>query len=521
MSEKRPIPFGEKRGNDGQSSHCFKALFNGKLWDASTSRKNDPVTVKLKRISGVDETQMGKTLLALEHSQDEGSAGTKGDPDLDISELPMVAVANVLSYLHWKDKMAAVTAIPVWHNHLCTMKAWQALSYHEDASTKAEVRQKVSLCICTYGKYITRIKLAFHYWYPVGRRGRQVLHEIATHCSQLRKLCIADTVWSEQAEFALNRVLENCPKLHDLSLVRPVLAWSDEDDNVITIICKPRHAMKLTKLILTSESLLEHEGPLDILQNFISLHTLKIRRAELSEKLLLHLSQRKLKLLSVFLEEEVEYGTPMIYSSAVWEQVRQNSPNFVLHLVLKNIIVLRSSFPAGAPLTTLVMVDLSASLTKGIVDTITDQYCGTLETFVYTKSCQLDCAKVEDRRLPAALYDLVCGCNNLHTLVYGFQISSTTALMIAKARMLRHYVLLLDDVTFEQDWPVQPDWSAEFLSWLKESGSSLGSLETAVSELLRFPWRMSTHFSMWENVNFFVNLWIEWNKALVDVSLFI
>ena len=439
-------------------------------------------------------------------SHGEPGPSQSGEEAEMVTQLPSVAVSYILSFLHWKDKLSVVAAIPPWFQALCTVSAWPMLAYHEDASTKAEERQRVSQCVSVYGKYLTAIKLAFHYWYPVGRRGTQILHEIANHCPLLRSLHIGDTVWSSRAETALRRILDNCKHLRSIALVRPVLAWSEEEDNVVTILGQPQHARKLSSLLLTSVSLVEHEGPLLMLRNFTSLQSLKIRREELTAEVLEQLSRHSLGKLTVFLDEEVQYGTPMIYSSGTWQKVCTHKPQFILRLLLRNIIVLRSNFPASAPLQALVMVDLSASLTKGILDTIATQYSSTLQVFVYTKSYQLDCASLEDKRLPMALYDLAVNCPRLHTLVYGFQMSATTALMIAKARKLSHYVVLLDELTFTMDWPVSGEWTPEFHSWIKESSESLSTLELSITELLGFPWKVATEFTMWENVHFYTNL---------------
>ena len=426
---------------------------------------------------------------------------------LKIQTLPYVVVSHICSFLQWQEKLCALQAIPEWEFHIHNCEAWKYLAYREVAHRAQQERDELSGCLDKYGRYITGIHLSFRY--ALGRKGTTILKNIASHCSQLKSLEVVGTIWDHPAGQWFINVLNSCPKIKDLSIVRPSLVWGTADggkDSLIIPLVKNGHSHKVTQLVLGSDSLVDHEGPLNLLTQFTNLHNLRIRREELSEEILLNLSKKHLCTLSLFQDEEMALGENAVYTSETWNKVIEAKPQFRLSLILRNIIVLRSLFPATAPIRALVLVDLSASLTKGILDTITQHYHRSLEIFVYTKSCVIGCAEMEDRRLPIALTDLVQHCKNLHTLVYGFEISSTTTLLIAQRRKLENFAVLVDQMSLEYDWTTRPEWSPQFVSWLRSSGSTMDTLEREVSQLLGYEWKVITESNMWRVVEYFINI---------------
>ena len=354
---------------------------------------------------------------------------------------------------------------------------------------------------------MTGIHLSFRQ--ALGRKGTNVLKLIASHCGHLKSLEVVGTIWDHPAGQWFINVLNSCAKIKDISIVRPSLVWGSADggkDSLIIPLVKNGHADKVKQLILGSDSLVDHEGPLNLLTQFTTLRALRVRRNELTEDVLLHLTRNNLQSLSLFQDDEIPMGEHAVYTPDTWVSVLQSKPNFKLTLILRNVVVLRSLFPANAPIRALVLVDLSASLTKGILDTITQYYHNTLEIFVYTKSCVIGCAEMEDRRLPMALTDLVQHCQHLHTLVYGFEISSTTTLLIAQRRKLDNFAVLMDQISLEYDWTPRPEWTPQFVTWLRQSGSTMDALEREVSQLLGYEWKVITESNMAHFVGYFTNL---------------
>lgn len=424
-----------------------------------------------------------------------------------IESLPAVVATHVLSYLQWNDKLNVGVAIPSWEDHLHSPLSWSSVIYKEVSFRALHERNHLSECFARYGQYVQYISITF--CYALGRSGAQILKEIKQNCTNLLSLEFTGTIWDTHGGSLLCQILSCCSKLKDVSLVKPSLVWGAGEtgkDSVLVPLVRGGHAVKVTKLILCSESLIDHDGPLDVLRHFTHLRTLRIRREELSEPLLLHLASHSLSELSIYQDEEMPLSGPVIYTADVWEKIHSQKPAFHVNLVLTNIVLLRSLFPAVVPIRALVLVDLSASLTKGILDTISNHYQHTLEVFVYSKSYVIGCANLEDRRLPIALLDLVHKCHKLHTLIYGFEISSTTALLLAHKRRLTHLVILLEEMSFEFDWCHQADWTPTFTEWLRSSGKSMVNMEREISKLLGYEWRVATEHSMFQNVNHFINI---------------
>ncbi|ELT92154.1 hypothetical protein CAPTEDRAFT_215015 [Capitella teleta] len=424
-----------------------------------------------------------------------------------LETLPTVIMLQILSYLHWTDKLNLGEAIPSWEEALCSSIAWPHIDYREISLRCQKDRIVLYNCIEQYGAYIQSISISFRSALGIG--GSQILKEIRCKCHNLSRLEFATTIWDPCGGVLFCQILSSCRQLKEVSLVKPSLVWGLGKvckDSVLVPLIKDGHSSKITKLLLSSESLIDHEGTLDILKNFTRLRTLRVRREELSDDVLIHLARHSLANLSIFQDEEMPLSEPMVYTASVWEEVLNLQPAFHVNLVLRHIVLLRSLFPVMVPLRALVLVDLSASLTKGILDTISEHYHYTLEVFVYSKSYLVGSANLEDRRLPLALLDLACRCKKLHTLVYGFEISSTTALLLAHKRKLRHFSILLEELSFEFDWCHQPDWKPEYVEWLRQSGRSILTLEEEISKLLGYKWRVASDQSMFQDVSYFVNI---------------
>jgi hypothetical protein len=142
------------------------------------------------------------------------------------------------------------------------------------------------------------------------------------------------------------------------------------------------------------------------------------------------------------------------------------------------------------PLQSLILDDLANIVTKGVLDHIIDCYSNTLTTFKYTNSL-LENNEAGDKRLPLAIMDMVRRCPKFRTLHYGFPLSSTSVLLIAKTRKLKSLILHGVEISYENDWPKNAEWPPEFLHWLKECGSSERKLEETVSTLQDKEWKLT------------------------------
>ena len=396
-------------------------------------------------------------------------------------DLPSISVSKILSFLSFTDKLSAIQVFP-------SSEAWSDLVYLDSRSTRIKDRQEVCHCLRKYGKYIRKIQLNFHY--HVRTSGTSLLKKIATHCTHLQ--CIQLIEPDFDADRPFRSILDSCEMLKDISLVRP---WVDSScqDNIVALVTNPNNASKLTELVSVPETA-HPEYDLGRALNpgsLWNLHTLKLKRSFLTEETLLELASKRLHHLSIFQDEELPLYQAIMYTAETWRKVLVQKENFCFHVALRNIIMLRSCFPAQAPLRALILADLLASLTKGILDTISEKYQSTLESFVCTKSYAYESVDVEDKRLPAALLDLTQNCARLKTLVYGFSISSATVLLIAQTRRFICLDIQQDTISYKCEWKASPNLSSAKVAWLKDCGNSIDRLEEEVSTLQGFEWTLS------------------------------
>ena len=404
-----------------------------------------------------------------------------------LNYLPSLVVSRILLYLPWQDKLSVVETLPSWEPHLCYPTSWSELQYTREQGTVHQFIQ----CLQKYGNYISAVCVDVRYGPGVQLQAiNQILNNMATFCPHLQRVKLWDIHWDDDVMRAFGDILENCAQLRDISLRQPVLWGSvDHHSSLLAMLARPEHSEKVRELVLGGVSLDGRDRPLQSLSQFSQLRVLRVRREELSDVLLMHLSTNSLERLTLF--QDTDYLGALTYSPGLWHHVLAQKPNFCVSLVLYNLTILRSMFSAQVPLITIVLVDLSTSLTKGILDTIAHNYHTTLETFVCAKDSKKDYTELNDRRLPASLIDLVRKCTRLHTLVYGFAISSATVLLIASERKLSQFVISADQLSLEIDEEQLENREPDFTNWLVTNKSSVSSLETEVSYQFGYDWTVA------------------------------
>ena len=411
-----------------------------------------------------------------------------------LESLPSLAVCKILSFLPWKDKLWMAEHVSEWQPHLCTVQSWPVLEYEDTGRNwrGRHQKQQILTCLSIYGRYITDI--TFYFKKDSEMHVERVLQMVGKSCCNLKVVRIHNLHFCmDTLADMFIQMLVRCTKLDDVRIFYPE-TYLCSRGNVVNTVAIEGQANKITELLLMNDSFDGHDGVLDILQHFRSLRRLRIRRQELSFEVLMALVKCNLQCLSLFKDEECLLGEPLVYTPELWQEITQIKPDFKTNLVLSNIVVLKTMFPAFAPLQAVVFVDLSSTLTKGKIDLIGDYYKHTLEIFVYTQSQTYQSAAMTDRRLPKSLPQLVKACTKLRTLVYGYQISSTTLLLIASARSrMRQLVISADELSYEMDWDADAeDWSPSFVHWLQQHGADQHALETELSSMFRYKWRLAT-----------------------------
>lgn len=426
----------------------------------------------------------------------------------NLQNLPSIAACNIMSLLPWKEKLWMADHVCGWQAHLCTFQAWPSLEYEDSAHSWRGRQQKKQIltCLSIYGRYITDI--TFYFKKDSEMHVERVLQTVGKSCANLKVVRIHNLHFCmDTLADMFVQMLVKCTKLKDVRLYFPE-TYLCSRGNIVNTVALEGQSKKITELLLMNDSFDSHDGELDILEHFTSLRRLRIRRRELSTQVLLALVNNKLKTLSIFKDEECLLGEPLVYTPELWQHVLSFKPDFKTNLVLSNIVVVKTMFPAYAPLQAVIFVDLSSTLTKGKIDLISEYYSKTLEIFVYTQTNTYQSAEMADKRLPKSLPNLVNCCKKLRSLVYGYEISSTTLLLIANVRGLKHLVITEEELSYEMDWDSEEEWTEAFVSWLQQSGTDALALEAEISCMFGYNWRLATadNNDMREAVEYYSNL---------------
>lgn len=420
-----------------------------------------------------------------------------------VEEFPSIVATEILSYLTWNEKLNATQTISSWKPHLYTPAAWPVVKYGREGEENIyfikEKRRNFLICIKIYGKYMRHIELAFGY--QLGRSGLQILHALAAHCSILQSFCftpeenpgadsLANTPLTKSDVTAVCSILENCKDLNYVGIMSPIIIWSNSsENNLLLALCSSNTAKKVTDLELVTGSLLDHEGYLKILLEFTNLRKLMVRREKINNDILLRLIINGLQEITLYQDEELALVDTQQLGHAFWDKALKINPAFKVDLILQYILVIKDSFITNMPVRSLVLDDLVNIVTKGVIDHLMEHYHETLESFTYT-NLYLENFESGDSRLPAALVSMVTKCQHLQTVRYGFPLSSTSILLLAKARKLRELIIPAVEVSYEFDWPISENWDEEFVDWLRTKCRNEHSLENAVSEILGFKWHL-------------------------------
>ena len=434
-------------------------------------------------------------------------------PCFSIAELPSVVATEILVHLDWNDKLNTVKAIPTWRECLKSTTAWPIVLYCRESTDNMyfvkERRTNLLICIKHFGKYMKNIQLSFGY--KIGRSGVQILRAISDACSNLHSFSIkqetfprelyAELIWKKATTQAVYSIIENCVHLSTIRIISPYIDWSDTHDSNIVLCCIDQNkAHKLTHMELTTDSLIEHDGYLREITAFTGLQRLAVRREKINNDLLMSLVKSNLKEVTLYQDEELSLEDARQLGCSFWDEVLKICPDFKVDLVMRYVLVIKDSFAIHMPLRSLVVDDLVNIVTKGVMDYLVSNYYRTLESFTYTNS-YLENFESGDNRMPAALVSMVNKCEKLHTLQYGFPLSSTSLLLIAKARKLKKLIVPTVEVSYEFDWPVQDGWTSEFVAWLKRCGRNQYDLEAAVSECLGYPWKLTYETLLFDRDN--------------------
>lgn len=424
------------------------------------------------------------------------------DKMLSVLDLPIIAVGQILSFLSWEDKISVSSAVPLWNSVLQSSSSWHFVVYENELVENVyfipEKRKRFLRCIKKFGNHMKYISVDFGF---EGHDGLTILKAISDYCINLKGFTI-NKEWEtgnrgiDLDVYAIEHIcniLKKCVKLQSVAVNYCDNEFDFEEDvGLLGYIIDQNLAHKITQLEISCNLFYDNFklGDFQLLTKFSNLKKLRVRREIMTSELLLKLVNSSLTELTLVQEEELPFTHQNDLNTDFWKNVVTKQPNFKVDLVMRYIMVIKENFPPVMPLRSLVLDDLANILTKGVLDHVIDCYYATLKTFIYTNSL-LENNEAGDKRLPYVLVDMLKRCPNLTSLQYGFPLSSTSVLMIARAKKLKSLILLGVEISYENDWPNNLNFTPEFLHWLKECGSSQSKLEETVSRLQDRDWKLT------------------------------
>lgn len=434
----------------------------------------------------------------------------------DIVLLPATVVAHIASYISWQTKIALIEAIPEYCDYIRCSESWRRITF-DDSMRKSSVslqndREKFVECLNNYGKFMSYLRIDFQ---PLNIEYVTEMFEALQNCSSHLKILRMTGIllWCDDMLENFVQTIKHFSFLQEVHLHHPV-TYMHNINNIIMALHKEKCCHFLKTLELKSSSFnnvtglpISHKS-MSLLRHFTSLQKLKFKRDHLTKRTLIHLVKHSLNHLSLFQDEEYPCSlgfdeiNSLLYDEQVWKTVKEIKPDFSVNVIVTELYLFRNSFPAGAPLSSLVLTDTSSSITKGLLKHIIACYSGTLKTFVCTEGepCRPLC--LDDYRVPTYLPDLVKNCSHLHTLVYGYQIAAVDVVLTAAVRQLTNLSFLLDAVKFSEI-ETQSAWSPTYTDWLQDSCQSVDHVQLTVSTMFEREWRLALPDQMADIVKYY------------------
>lgn len=255
-------------------------------------------------------------------------------------------------------------------------------------------------------------------------------------------------------------------------------------DDLCIVCCETLRSLVLVNLTRQAHTLL-HPGA------FVNLKTLVMSPQNIGEDLLELISTSQLRNLFIVQNKYTENGKSLKYKA--WKQCRKNNPRLRVHLCTEGSFKKEIIWQERAPVKSVVYDTPYARITTPMVLTIIELYKRDLEVFAHKQLPRFYMARSFHDRSDSSLLLLVRQCPYIHTLVIREKISTATVLLLAyTAKNLQFFYVRRNAILLKSDWPMHPEWTPEFYTWLSMSSRSYDAMEKEVSQILGYRWQAMT-----------------------------
>ncbi|KAF5289999.1 hypothetical protein FQR65_LT11665 [Abscondita terminalis] len=235
---------------------------------------------------------------------------------------------------------------------------------------------------------------------------------------------------------------------------------------------------------------------------FLNLNVLIISPQNLGDETVELLGYTKLKHLHIY---QNRYTPTDIDIKSVpaktWKACEKNNPNLCVHLQLQSNKDRQLVWQECAPVKSVIYDSPHIGIQTFHLMTTIDLYKKGLRIYGHKNIPRFYRSKSFHERVDSSLLLLCRQCTSLKVLIVTERISTSTVLLLAhSAKNLRYLYIRANAVIIRCDWAQSPEWSDEFYAWLRFNSKSYKTVESEVSQIMGYKWKMKTD-KQFKNLN--------------------
>ncbi|KAK5644515.1 hypothetical protein RI129_005815 [Pyrocoelia pectoralis] len=289
---------------------------------------------------------------------------------------------------------------------------------------------------------------------------------------------------------ALKRLMGNLRKLKKIELIDLMLD-PQEAQYLLDGVCETCY-LTLRTMILVNTTRVQYQ----ILHVgiFLNLQVLIISPQNLGEDMVELLGYTKLEHLHIFQNRYTPSDfTIKSVSAKIWKNCHKNNAKLCVHLELQSNKDRQLIWQECAPVKSIIYDSPHIGIQTLHLMTAVELYQKSLCIYGHKNLPRFYRSKSFHERIDCTLLLLCRQCPFLKVLIITERISTATLLLIAfTARNLRYLHVRGNAVLKRCDWSQNPEWSDEFYIWLKMNSRSYEAVETEISQLIGYKWKMLT-----------------------------
>ncbi|ELT94325.1 hypothetical protein CAPTEDRAFT_217428 [Capitella teleta] len=419
-----------------------------------------------------------------------------------LTSLPFVISAKIISFLSWEDKLHMASALPEWEKYLHTADAWKTFSTNPGENVKTPEgieRHYEGICWCfhQYGRYMRNVCVSpVHN--PIGWGSACLLDHLAQRCFNLRSVRIdhppafyfQNLVLLDRYVGLLRTVVENCNQLQRMSLCR--LHELNEHGSITAL---------LDRLLVTGVSRKIHHlefkypynfsSPVPSLVHFDQLRQLKCPIHVLNTGCIKQLVSKQLLKLHVLNDRSTLDEFFNEASAILWDEIHKVSPLLQVNYIVQGRSFYVTDLVPNPMIHSFVIDSICNGVSSTLIDSIADLYSSTLMVYAhlatYTCNRPYECPF----NVTEMYVKLVRVCRKLKVFVSEQEIPGTAVLLMALNGKLRKIYVRIDKFN-QRATRICSGQSDDQVDWWQTITGDVQSLRPIVAKFTGSDWRPLT-----------------------------